>query len=168
MHYQFPTITHIDQVLAAIEGEPSFKVKETEIDGHTFTVIDYLLSTPEVFPEVTDVNSALRRECRGIMFRSDGTVASRPYHKFFNLGERDDTSRDVVDLSKKHVILDKLDGSMIRPVMVGSDFRLCTKAGVTDVSQQAEQWLRNLVWPESVAYMDFIYNCLHNNATPIS
>ena len=74
MNYEFPTITHIGVVLAAIDGEPNFKVKQTEIDGEVITIIDYLLNTPEVFPVVGDVYAALRRECRGIAFNAAGEV----------------------------------------------------------------------------------------------
>jgi RNA ligase len=66
---------------------------------------------------------------------------SRPLHKFFNVGERAETQPDLVDLSAPHVILEKLDGSMIRPIPLGDGYRLGTKMGVTDVSRQAEAFV---------------------------
>jgi RNA ligase len=39
------------------------------------------------------------------------------------------------------VVLEKLDGSMIRPIPTADGFRLATKAGITDISQQAEEFI---------------------------
>ena len=50
-----------------------------------FTVIDYQVMMPDTFPPLTDEISALRRECRGIKFGTDGKILARPFHKFFNL-----------------------------------------------------------------------------------
>jgi RNA ligase len=62
----------------------------------------------------------------------------RRLHKFFNVNERDETQQHLVDLSQPHVILEKLDGSMITPVVVNDDIRWGTKMGITDVSMGAE------------------------------
>ena len=68
---------------------------------------------------------------------------SRPFHKFFNVGEREETQVHNIDLSQPHVIMEKMDGSMIRPIMVGDDIRLATKMGVTDTSIAAEKILKD-------------------------
>lgn len=69
-------------------------------------------------------------------------------------------------MSANHVILEKLDGSMIRPVLMpGSncyEFRLGTKAGITDVAMNAEVWMAN-----HSNYVEFIRWCLEHNHTPI-
>jgi RNA ligase len=83
----------------------------------------------------------VHRECRGPTFAPDGRLISRPFHKFFNVGERAETQPDLVDLAAPHVILEQLDGSMIRPIPIGSDYRLATKMGVTDVAAQAEPFI---------------------------
>jgi RNA ligase len=83
----------------------------------------------------------VRRECRGLTFAPDGRLISRPFHKFFNVGERGETQPDLVDLAAPHVILEKLDGSMIRPIPIGDGYRLGTKMGVTDVARQAEAFV---------------------------
>jgi RNA ligase len=73
---------------------------------------------------------------------------------------------DEVDMSAHHVILEKLDGSMIRPIPVpnstSTEFRLGTKAGITDVAMNAEVWIAN-----RRNYMDFIRMALIHNMTPI-
>lgn len=57
---------------------------------------------------------AIRRELRGLIFSAaDGTVISRRFHKFFNIGELPETQPEKVDMSIPFVVLEKLDGSMI-------------------------------------------------------
>ena len=99
MNYEFPTIRNISDVLPAIEGRDEFVVAEK--DG--YTVINYNVMMADTF----DCN--IRRECRGIIFGSKtGDIIRRPFHKFFNVNEREETQDHVVDLSRPHAILDKL------------------------------------------------------------
>ena len=52
-------------------------------------MINYVVSTPETFATMNDIGDAIRRECRGMIFDGDtGIIISRPYHKFFNAGEK--------------------------------------------------------------------------------
>jgi RNA ligase len=62
------------------------------------------------------------------------------------------------------VILEKLDGSLVRqiPTGHGKDFRLGTKAGITDVSMNAEVFIADK--PE---YTEFIEECFRINCTAI-
>lgn len=137
MDYQFPHITCLDDVLPAIEGRDEFIVARREWG----TVVNYMVSMADTFPAVNDVKDAIRRECRGILFYPDGRIMSRRLHKFFNVNERDETAAHKIDLGQPHVILEKLDGSMITPVVVGVNqdgIRWGTKMGITEVSMQAE------------------------------
>ena len=135
MKYQFPLIKNIGDVLPAIAGSSEFIVAERE----GYCVINYMVSLETTFPEVTDELSAMRRECRGLIFRSEtGELISRPYHKFFNLGERAETQLERCDFSPDAVLMEKLDGSMIRAIPLPGGYRLATKMGVTDVALQAE------------------------------
>jgi len=147
MHYDFPLITHIDDVLPAIEGSPEFVVAER--DG--FTVLNYNVMMPDTFPaikvaggsakmrELRMLHNKMRRECRGIMFDSNtGKIIRRPFHKFFNLNERDETQVGNVNLSDNHYIMDKLDGSMIAPFYNYGIIRWGTKMGITDVAAPVE------------------------------
>lgn len=165
MNYNFPTIRHINDVLPHIAGRDEFKVVRKD----WYTVVNYMVAFSETF-DWTDRNiagSVMRRECRGLIFDSaSGKLLSRPYHKFFNVGERPELAMDNVDMSANHVIFEKLDGSMIRPVPVpGSDcyeFRLGTKAGITDVAMSAEVWMAN-----HSNYVEFVKMCLVHGITPI-
>ena len=140
MNYKFPTIRHIDDVLPHIEGRDEFLVAEREFG----TVINYMVQMPDSFdmsgPD--DLTGAIRRECRGLIFWPDGRIMSRPFHKFHNVGEREETQINEVDIRQPHVIMEKMDGSMIRPIVQNGDLRLATKMGLSDQALQAEQWLQ--------------------------
>lgn len=139
MHYRFPEIRHISDVLPHIEGREEFIVAERE----GYTVINYVVAMADTFNMTgpDDLDGAVRRECRGLIFDHDGNLMSRPFHKFFNINEREETQTHAVDMSQPHVIMEKMDGSMIRPILVDGHLRLATKMGVTDVAMQAETWL---------------------------
>ena len=164
MDYQFPRIECLADVLPAIEGRDEFIVATREWG----TVVNYMVSMADTFPEVRDedywcpgcklpmsetegcgsqrcpdsVNlAAIRRECRGLLFYPDGRIMSRRLQKFFNVNERDETAAHRIDLSQPHVILEKLDGSMITPVFTEAGIRWGTKMGITEVSMQAEEFV---------------------------
>ena len=164
-HLTFPTINHIDDVIPHIEGWDEFKV----MDKGWYTVINYVVAFEETFSydshDGSDsyLNTNIRRECRGLIFDNEtGNLISRPYHKFFNAGERDETQLNKINLYEPHVVLEKLDGSMIRPIPIKEGFRLGTKAGVTDVAMNAEVFIAS-----KPHYRTFILNCFQRNVTPI-
>jgi RNA ligase len=139
MNYQFPEIRTIADVLPHIAGRSEFIVAEREFG----TVINYMVSMADTFnmegPD--DLGGAIRRECRGIIFDTEGNIMSRPYHKFFNVNEREETQIHMIDMTQPHVIMEKMDGSMIRPLRMNGMIRLATKMGVTDIAIEAEKLL---------------------------
>lgn len=185
-HYTFPHISHISQALAAIKDRPEFIVAER--DRHT--VVNYMMAGNDTFPRVLetgseklirrphvtvapeyDIDYAIRRECRGIVFGPDGTVIARRFHKFFNLGEKEETAIDTIDFKRHHVILDKLDGSMITPIPIADDgktikngyhVRWGTKMGLTAVAFQAEEFVS-----DKLKYRLFAQWCIDRGKTPI-
>ena len=158
MDYQFPRIECLDDVLPAIEGRDEFIVARREWG----IVVNYMVSMADTFPAVNDVNDAIRRECRGILFYPDGRIMSRRLHKFFNVNERDETAAHTIDLSRPHVILEKLDGSMITPVFTAAGIRWGTKMGITEVSMQAEEFVAR-----KPQYEEFARLCEQDGLTPI-
>jgi hypothetical protein len=151
MHYTFPKITHINDILPAIEGSPEFIVAER--DG--YKVVNYMVNQPDTFPEVTDYNSAVRRECRGIIFDTDGNLISRRLHKFFNCGERDETQIDKIDLSKPHVILEKLDGCLTGDTNVITPYGIMSIAEICSIEQPIpvlsyDHSIKKDVWAEVI------------------
>lgn len=133
----FPVIEHIDDVLKAIEGREEFVVARK--DG--YITIDYMYVTPDTFGCLAttpdDQVARLRRECRGIKFGPDGKIIGRPYHKFFNVGEKIETQPDVLGLHRPHVSMDKLDGSMVHPAIIHDRMVFMTRMGVTDQARDA-------------------------------
>jgi RNA ligase len=160
MNYDFPQIKTIDDVLPHISGREEFLVMEKE----GYTVIKYAVAFEDTFQWDSNdpVGSAIRRECRGIIFNQDGELISRPYAKFFNVGEKPETQLNEVNLYESHIVLEKLDGSMIRPIPTVEGFNLATKAGVTDISQQAEEFIS-----DKPHYAKFIHSMFDGKLTPI-
>lgn len=153
--YDFPHLTHLNQILPAITGGKEFIV----VDKGDYKVINYVMMGNETFPPVTDEHSAIRRECRGIICDPSGNVISRRLHKFFNVGEREETLPDNIDISQPHIIMEKLDGSMVTPIpliVLGQKiFRWGTKMGITEVSMQAEEFVaRHPNYTEFVELLD--------------
>ena len=182
MNYDFPVISHLDDVRAAIEGRDEFIIAERDW-GY---VVNYMVSMNDTFPPVLDneywcpgckmpisetegcgsqrcpeaVNlAAIRRECRGLLFYPDGKIMSRRLHKFFNINERDETQFYEIDFNRPHIILEKLDGSMITPVATPAGLRWGTKMGITDVSMGAELFvahnLKYTIFAEYVMSLGF-------------
>lgn len=166
-HYQFPKINHIDDVKWAIADCDEIIIAERD----HFDVINYIVATDTTFPEVSGAlqrdmtKAALRRECRGLIFDKHGNLISRPFQKFFNVNEREETQTQHIDFTKPHRILEKLDGSMIRPLRIGNDWRLGTKMGITDVAMQAEAYIADK--PHFVKFFDFCEKLGENGVTPI-
>jgi RNA ligase len=171
MNYMFPNIHDIDDVLWAIKDAPEFIVAEK--DG--YTVINYVVAGHDTFPSMIEDDSdawesigwfnlgyAIRRECRGLIFGSDGRLINRRYHKFFNVNEKDETQLDKIDWSKPHVILEKLDGSMVTPCYVNGHVRWMTKMGITDTSMEAEAFVASR--PD---YVKLAVDYLKNGFTPV-
>ena len=153
MNYEFPLIRNISDVLPAIAGRDEFVVAEKE----GYTVINYNVMMSDTF----DCN--IRRECRGIIFdTATGAIIRRPFHKFFNVNEREETQDHAIDLSRPHAILEKLDGSMIAPFIVNGQMIWGTKMGATDVAKPVEEFIaRN---PEYITFAD---EAIDSGWTPI-
>jgi RNA ligase len=162
MKYEFPCIRHISDVLPHIEGRMEFIVARK--DG--YDVINYVVSTPETFATMNDIGDAIRRECRGMIFDGHtGMIISRPYHKFFNAGEKIETQPNLVAEKMQNVeyrLLHKMDGSMVRPFFVNDVLRWGTKMGITDTSLRAEEFIA-----DNDKYNGFAYSMLDKEFTPI-
>ena len=170
MNYQFPVIRHLDDVRPAIEGRDEFIIAERDW-GY---VVNYMVAMADTFPSTHvvdemgfiqfDLWAAIRRECRGLLFHKDGSIMARRLHKFFNINERDETQFGAIDFTQPHVILEKLDGSMITPVVTDAGIRWGTKMGLTDVGMGAELFVA-----QHPQYDQFARWCMDENAgfTPI-
>lgn len=159
MDWVFPEINHIDQVLKAIENDKNFIV----VSKPGYKVINYVLIGNDTFPNITSEEDALRRECRGIVFNENGRVISRRFHKFFNLNEREETNHEVIEWDKPHVVLEKIDGSMVAPFEL-DDGKIIwgTKMGETDFSHPITSYVE-----KNPQYGVFASWAIANGLTPI-
>ncbi len=124
------------QVEEAVARHPGvFKGRVCEVSGLKF--FTYNRVGADIFD---NPDREVLLECRGIAFRPDEPEAgpvSRPFHKFFNLGELE--QEEDIDLSGSWFET-KVDGSMVRPVFLpNGSVSFATKAGVTDVALEANK-----------------------------
>jgi len=124
----FKQIQHIDEVMPHFSGRAEFTIGHRE----GFVVIDYNYILPDTFDD------PMRLEGRGIKFCSKtGKVLARPFHKFFNLTERDGSRFSDLPWDKPFVVQEKSDGSMIHPCLIDGRVVLMTRKGISDVALQA-------------------------------
>jgi RNA ligase len=114
------------------------EIREMDI-GEGCTSFCYMVAAEGTFDD------AWSRECRGIVFNTSlGTVAARPLHKFFNVGEREETRVENLDWSKVVRVMDKRDGSMIHTAWTMNGLRLKSKKSFdSDVAKAAEDWMHS-------------------------
>ena len=162
-------INHLNEVLEAIEGRSEFKVK---VDSENqITIVNYMVELDDTFPDPNEEGISraekrrrmILRECRGITFCSEtGAVISRKFHKFFNVGQKEETRAHRVDFSKPHVIMEKLDGSMITPLWRNNKIIWCSKMGETFLTPIVNQFVQKR--PE---YEQIAQTFIDNNITPM-
>ena len=123
----------LKEALNEVEGNKFFKVIENE----NLVKISYRFNSPKVF------NTPLKRELRGITFLKDlGKVASRPYHKFFNLNETEESREENFE-GRELLFREKLDGVMLHPVLVGKEVKLLTQKDFSNLqTQKGEELLK--------------------------
>lgn len=150
----------LDQALVAIKDKPEFSVK----NRGTYTVIDYNLNTKTTFVGTTPEETNILLNLRGTAFDNETRGIIRlGYQKFFNHGEYPETD-STLNFNESHVITQKLDGSCIFPIFAREGWELGTRAGVTDVSQLATDYMDSL--PDQ-NYQTFISLCMSQGVTPI-
>jgi len=139
MNYDFPKINHIDDVIPHIENRTEFRVMEKD----WYTVVNYAVAFEGTFsftPKRSQLNMEIRRECRGLIFDTEtGKLISRPYHKFFNVGEKEETQLNKINLHEPHVVLEKLDGCC------DEDTILITQDGEMTIQNICEKKYKGLV-----------------------
>lgn len=166
MFHPFPTIENINDVLPHIQDREEFLV----IDKGDFTVIQYAYVDKETFPGDfnLDLPSAIKRECRGLVFcNKTGTLLRRPYHKFFNIGEREETQPNELSLSYC-TILDKVDGTMIAPFILNDEVIWATKLVAMDFHEQIKEFVKSNPYYEHFVRTGFMqgYTCIFEWVAP--
>lgn len=157
MLYKFPEIRKFSDIEQYIDPDLFYIAKK---DG--YKVINYHMATPETFPPITDEKSKIVREFRGIIFNDEGNIIRRPYEKFFNVSERNETLLENIDISQPHKVIEKIDGSMCAVFRVKERLIFGTKLGETDASKLPQEFAES-----RQNYMDFCNAIIDIGATPI-
>lgn len=152
----FPYIENLSQLKSILEAKPELRL------------IDSGLGTLSVAYNISDRNTfkdPLACEARGITFdKETGNIIGRPLHKFFNLGEREDTLKNNVNFSDIFSIWDKIDGTMISLHRVNGNLAVKTKKSF--LSNEAKRATQFLSKPENQNILKFC-NELVDEFTPV-
>jgi len=149
----FPTIHHLDDLLPHIQHKPEITVK---LHPNGCTVVCYSIGGKNTFDD------EWARECRGIAFDPSGFILVRPMHKFFNIGELEETQVHNIAHHKVVRVMDKRDGSMITPTILDGKIICKTKKSFdTDQAARANAYIA-----ERSNYQKFVEMCDDNNFTP--
>ena len=112
----------------------------------------------------------MRREYRGLVMRTDGTVLARPLHKFFTVDQipevkldPDRTRYPELTCSEIECVTKKLDGQMPMGLVVATHPQLWTRAGPTDVGVRAWAAAETL----SRDHANFIGHVASLHSTPV-
>lgn len=178
MRYEFPANLTIDEVRSVIarHNERTGADAFIEADRGDHVIFNYIISFDGAFPAPTtgdaelDREFAILRECRGLTFcKHTGRVLNRKFAKFFNVNEKPETQIGEIDWSRPHIVLEKLDGSMITPLYMGDledispeKLRWCTKMGITDVAAPVEEWVA-----QNPHYANWAAQTIYAGYTPI-
>lgn len=154
----FPIITHIDQMRRNLGNHQQIRERD---EGRGFISFCYMIQDGTLF---VGQDADWQLECRGILFGPDGTIASRPMQKFFNVGERESTRIENLRDKKIVRVMDKRDGSMVTPVLVNSQIEFRTKKTFdNDEARNANAILKRL----GGEYENWVMCCLETGFTPI-
>lgn len=162
---RFPVIENEDELRGAIAGCPEFRVYQRQ----GFRVYTYELERTSSFPSPLRASSAtearrfaLRRECRGLTFDDEGRLIARKLHKFFHLDDREESLARTFAAERPR-ILEKLDGSMIAPMLLKGRLVWTTRRGFSEIADQASA--HALAHPGD--YLGFVRGWLEAGWTPI-
>ncbi len=127
------------------------KFKTEVVDGQTVTIVSYMIADETLWRQ------PLAEEIRGIVFDSNGVCISRPLHKFFNIGEREQTLQKNLVFYNSH-FMEKRDGSMLIPVQInGLIFWKSKKSFYSDVAIRANECAMTNVLKLTHAIFDMGY-----------
>jgi RNA ligase len=101
-----------------------------------------------------DVN----RQARGIIFRADGTIVARPFSKFFNLGENEESKHSALPWQSGVEVWEKMDGSCGIGYIADKMWKLATPG-----SMESEQAIAGTDILHSMYNLSYI----PTNCTPI-
>lgn len=165
----FPKDITLEETLEAIKGFKEFKIVQTK-EGYTF--IKYFRCDKDTFPEISTAKNEkekrkflIRRECRGVTFRTlSGKCVARRFHKFFNVNEREETNIEKIDFKRPFVLVEKLDGSLVSPLLVKDEILFCSMSGFTELTTNITKFISE--HPDN-KYYEFSAKMMKDGKTPL-
>jgi len=106
--------------LQHLAADPRIKFKHEIIDNKILTIVSYMIAEPSLW------KLPYAKECRGITFNDQGFCIARPFQKFFNINEQEETQMGNLDFTNAE-LYDKRDGSMLTPVLIKNQVYWKTK-----------------------------------------
>jgi len=133
-----------DEMMNLCNSKDEFRAKVENVDGVDVTIFSYMVAKTDTF------DSELAKEFRGTTFRNDTKECiCRPFKKFFNINEREETQLQNIDL-RNATYYTKFDGSMATPVLINDKVFWKTKNSFySDVAVKIQNFYdnnRNYKW----------------------
>jgi len=112
------------------------------VNGVSLNIFCYMITTPDLF------KNKLERECRGVVFDNNGVCVCRTPHKFFNIGEREETLPENIKWDKITYVSNKVDGSLLTPILIdGSVFWKTKKSFFSPMAKEIQKaWNNKEEW----------------------
>ncbi|KAN0019638.1 hypothetical protein ACTFIU_002856 [Dictyostelium citrinum] len=167
----FPHDITIEDCREAIKDAAGFR--ETVKNGLICFNYDFCFKdsfpNPDIEPD--DKKAFLykvRRECRGLIFNEvTGEIVCRKLHKFFNINEQQETKEELIKLDENFIVLEKLDGSLIAPILVNGKAAWGSKSGITDLTIKIEKHIELKLKENKSRYDDFALEWMLKGYTPL-
>jgi len=145
-----------------VQKHETFYCKYQKIKDCDVYIYNYLLSDKEAFKSFDNLGT----ELRGLCVTKDPAGLEHLFWsvpKFFNINETPETL--LHELEKKTIkkVQQKLDGSLIQPILLDGEVHMKTKQSFTNIQAQISQGLLDAD-PEMLF---FILDCFANNFYPL-
>lgn len=102
----------IDDFFDLASRKEELRCKIEIVDDVKLYIFNYMVVMPDTF------DTPLSREFRGTVFDENGNCICRPFHKFFNIGEKEFTQPNNIDWDLIDYASPKIDGSIMIPVLI--------------------------------------------------
>ncbi|EGC35263.1 hypothetical protein DICPUDRAFT_87921 [Dictyostelium purpureum] len=174
----FPVGLTVQECREAIKGATGFR---ESIRGDTI-VFNYDSISDESFPDPAselDPKKSyylkIRRECRGLIFcKKTEKLLVRKLHKFFNINEYRECKADLVKLDGEYILMDKIDGSLISPMLIDNEGSVMgiywgSKQGISDLGTMLNDFIVRVESNQSnqIKYNEFSKKWLENGYSPL-
>lgn len=97
-----------------LRDDSRIEFKEETVNGKKFTIVSHVAADGELW------KNPFAKETCGITFNERGDCVCRPFEKFFNVNETEDTQFSKLDFNGA-TLTKKYDGIAVTPVLVGDD-----------------------------------------------